>query len=385
MTKATQETLLGSDLGVRTEASELANALRLVIPFAQGSIASYHGVRLTSDTGRLTLEATNGDQKAITSLPVAVAREGAVVVPAKVLDGFIRSVEGAVEMKVDNDKLLVQCGSSSLDLKVIEHVEWPMFADIEGDWTDLSEVWAQLKRILWAEAVSGIDKEASHHSVHFGEGAAVVLCTNCLSSYEIPSLDAQLSANVPIQFVNTIMGAISGGNVEACFGSRLVAFRSGTTTWMTRVIVDSYPNWRQVARAKADQTLTVDRHALLTALKRTGLLPEESGFKRMTMQRIDNELILTATGPDVGTITDVITCGGSYNGPDLVMPIGRLNDLVKSSEADELTFNMAGDAYKHVQIDEGAWTAVITPLRPPPVPSSTPPIPSSSKSNPKGD
>jgi DNA polymerase III sliding clamp (beta) subunit (PCNA family) len=356
-----QQTLLGSDLGVRVEASELAKALKFVLPFAQGQQASYHGVRLTADAGKLVLEATNGDQKATTSVVAPIAHEGTVVVPASILDGFIRSVEGAVEMKVDNDKLLVVAGASSLDLKWIEQVEWPVFEDVEADEFDLTDQWPSLKRVSWAEA-GGVDKMDSHHSMHFDDDAVVVASTDCLAAIDVAGLRA--SANVPMPFINSLMGTI-GGEVFVRFGERMVAFRSGPTTWLSRTVLDSYPAWRQLMRKEASRTLVVEKAALQAALKRTGLLPEESGFKRMTMHRVDDELVLTATGPDVGTITDVIACSGDYFDPDLIMKIDRLSALVKSSSQDELVFEMAVDAYKHIEIHEGPWSALVMPLRPP--------------------
>lgn len=354
-----QQTMLDTHLEGRCEASTLARALKLVLPFATGTLASYHGVRLTADAGALQLEATNGDQKVTTSITCNIAHEGQVVVPARVLEGFIRSVTGAVELAVEDAKLVVRAGASHLDLRTIERAEWPVFSGLDSPEFDLTPYWSGIKRVMWAEAPAG-DAAATGHCIRFAENHVVVACGNALASFDVPKLNAAM--NVPLSFMVPLERSVEG-EISGCFGDRLASFRSGATEWITRSIADSYWDWQRLIRADSPHSLVVSKADLLTSLSRTGLLPEDSGFRRMTMTRLGDELVLAATGPDVGTITDVITCEGTYEDDPIILSIDRLKSLANNTTNDEITFEIL-DRWHSIVVRDDDWTALIMPLRP---------------------
>lgn len=376
-----QQTLLSTNLRAKVEASALAQALKLVLPFAHGELTVYHGVRIRVDAGTMTLEATNGDQKVSTSLAVAVQNEGEVVVGAKVLDGFVRSLTGAVELKVtDGVDLTVECGSATLDLRLIEQVEWPLFAEPSSDEVDLTAVWPHVRRTFWAEGQAD-NKSAPTHCMHFGDEAITVCCDRGLATYAVPGL--KRVANVPLAFLQVLTKLIDPKDgVHAHLEERLVMIRSGATTWMSRTVTDEYPNWQRLFREEPGDTLTIGKADLLSTLTRSGLLPEDSGFRRVTLQRAGDDLVVTATGPDVGTITDVIPCSGTYNADELRLGIDRLKKLASDLEGDEVTLRIV-DAWHHFEIHEGDYRALLMPLRPD-RPQGPPPIPTATKANPEG-
>lgn len=348
---------------VRCETGELARSLKTVTPFAKGPRPVNSGVRLTAVDDRLMLEATTGDQRVVTSLPVAAEQHGAVVVPAKLLDGFIRTVSGAVTLTAaeSGDMVGVACGASSMDLRVIPDTEWPQFEEFDADEFDLTDHWGGVKRVMHARGGTQ-EQVAALRCIRFDTDAVVAACHQRISYYTIKGLKAE--ANVPGEFMETLANQISGP-VAARFGERQVGFRSGTTEWISRYVVsstvDSYPAWRGILRAKSKFDLVVNRAELLTALARTALLPEDSGFRRVILSRKDNELVITATGTDVGTITDVIACSGSYSGDEIRLNGSHVKDLADNAAEDEIRFELE-DAVHHLQVDQGPWTAVIMPV-----------------------
>lgn len=377
---------LDTALAVRVETSALSAALRLVLPFADGGLAVFAGVQIMATTDdELILEATNGDQRVITSLSAGVTDPGRVIVPARVLDAFVRSVSGAVQLnRMGGDTLAVECGSSSLELKTLPEADWPLFAALDVPEFELTpDAWTSVKRVIFAQGGTE-EKSASRHCVHFDNGAVVAQSVSRLAFSEIPGLKA--SSNVPGKFLGSLVKLVDPkASVFVRFGERLACFRSGPTEWMTRPVADSYPDWRalvgqhQKRLSDSGSTLVVARSDLLTALARTALLPEGSGWKRMTMTRVDNELSLVATGPDVGTITDVIPCDGTYQGAPIIMDVPEFRTAIDNTVEDELTFGVV-DAWKSLQIQEPPWTGLIMPRRPPGAdpPPEQQPVPSAS-------
>lgn len=356
-------TAVTTGFSIRTEVDTLSKALKLLLPFAQGKLPVHSGVRLTAADDQLVLEATNdGDQWVATSLAVAMNEPGRIVVPAKVLDAFLGKVHGAAELKLlGDDQLTISCGASSLDLMTIDGAQWPLFEEVEGEEFEFTpELWAGVGRVVYAQGRTE-DKSPSRHAVHFDHGAVAATSGGRLAACEIPGLKAE--ANVPGTFVaavNRVVGPKQ--SVFARFAERSASFRSGVTQWSTRLIADSYPNWRGAFRTESPTSLTVSRSDMLAALDKAGVLPESPGLKRVTLQRLGDDLVLTAQGPDIGKITDVIPCSGNFDSV-IMMDVGELKETIDNSVEDELTFG-AVDGYKAFQIEQGPWKAMVMPRKP---------------------
>lgn len=362
---------LDTTLGVRVEAKTFTDVLRLVLPFASGGLPVYSGVKITATADdQLMLEATNGDERVVTFVSAGILEPGQVIAPAAVLDAFLRSVTGAAVLKHVDDKLVVDCGSSSLELSTIAETEWPLFAAIDTPEIELTpEMWAGVKRVVYAQGGTE-DKTANRHCVRFDRDGVVAQNSSRIATFEVPGLVA--CHNIPGSFITTLCKLIDPKqSVFVRFAERIACFRSASTEWMCRPMVDSYPDWRAIQKRWRDtwteaggHTLVVSRSDMLTALKRTSLLPEGSGWKRMQMTRIGDELALESSGPDVGKITDVIACGGTYKGAPITMDIGSFRSMIDNSVEDELSFQVI-DAFKPVTLDQPPWLAMDQPRRAP--------------------
>lgn len=359
-------------LRMRVETDVFTNALRLVLPFATGGIPVYAGVQITASEDELRLEATNGDERVVTTLSAHIDQVGRAIVPGAVLNAFLKSVSGAVTIEQVDGALNVACGSSSLELHTMAEADWPLFTAIDGPEYELTpEMWVGIRRVMHAQGGTE-DKTANRHCVHFEAGGVMAHNGRRAAVFDIPEFTANVVSNVPGGFMNTIAKLVDPKrSVFVRFAERMACFRSGPTEWMCRPVVDSYPNVRQLFATTPPYELVIVRTDLAKALARTGILPEQSAWKQVVIERIDDELVLTATGPDVGKTTDVIPCGGSYAGAPLIMNIPELKSLIDNSVEDELHFGVI-DAFKAVQLREGQWAAALMPRRPPDAPPATP-------------
>lgn len=369
----TEQMTLDVAMRLRIESDAVTDALRLVLPFATGGIPVYAGVKITARDDQLVFEATNGDERVVTTLSAHVDQPGQAIVPAAVLNAFLKSVSGAVNIEQNDSVMNIACGSSSLELHTMTHADWPLFAEIdEPEYEITPEMWVGMRRTMHAQGGTE-DKTANRHCVHFETGAIMAQNGRRVALFDLPEFKANVTSNIPGGFLGTIAKLVDPKqSVFVRFAERLASFRSGPTEWMCRPLVDSYPNVRAIFDTPAPFDLIMVRNDLAKALARTGVLPEQSAWKQVTMERVEDELILTATGPDVGKTTDVIACSGSYVGAPLIMNIPELKHLIDNSVEDELRFSVA-DAFKAIRLIEGPWRAALMPRRPPDAPPATPP------------
>lgn len=364
-----QATLLDSGTSIRIEAKELAAAVKLMLPFAKAGMglpSMCSGVLITAAEDRIELEATDLDRKVATSVAAHVETPGKVLVSAKLLEGFARTVAGAVTLRVGLDgsaeKLFLACGATSLDLFTLPSDDFPRFDSANAPDVNLTEAWPGVKRVL--HALSGRDdKMPSRHVVRIGDGG--VCCQNGigLAAFDVEGLDFP-ATNIPGDFMNTIV-KVAEGEVSARIEELRATIRTDKVEWTTRTTSDSFPEWRGLMRGDGNspQTLIIGRQELLESLQKLSLLPGESGFHRAELKRIDDELVLSINGKDVGTMTDVIRCSGSFQGDTITVFTPALKALAENAQEDEITFGMQ-DAFHHMEVHEGPWTAMIQPLRP---------------------
>lgn len=344
----------------RVEAEAFASALRAVVPFAQGLATVYSGVKLAPSQGTLTLEATNGNERVVTIIDAGAKPGPALIVPARILDGFVKTVSGAVELKGDTDHIVVSADPASFDLRTMTGEEWPVFAEVDAPEVELTEAWEGVKRVMHAQAAAE-DKTPVRHAVRFEKGAVIAHSTRGVSFYDVDGLETE-GANVPGEFLAQLVRAVDGP-VFGRFSPRSITFRCGRTQWTGRTVGDSYPPWRSIVRDESPHELRISRTALLASLQRLALLPEDQGLRRMRVHFGDDEIVLTANGPDVGTITDVIACTTDYQGEDYYLLISDLRKVVENAMEDILVFGLQ-DAYHQLTINEGPWNAVFMPLDP---------------------
>lgn len=340
----------------QVESSVLAGALKKVIPFAGGHLPVTTGVRIEAGDNSLTLECQNADQKATTTLVAHVDEAGVCVVPARLFDGFIRSLSGKILAEIRDDMFGVVCGSTSLSLHMLAVDDWPKFAEPDGDPFDLSAFWPGVRRVLHA---AGANRERPILTgVHFSAGVVAATDSYRLAAFTVEGLEA--NANVPAVLLAQVDKAVKD-QLEVTFGDRAVKFSTGDTSWTSRLIEGEYPAWKSLVRDKSAHTLTFTRSELAETLDRLRLISDDNGYRRLKFTRDGDKAIFTTIEQDHGEITDVISCGGDWADP-FSAEIPYLSDLIDNCSGDEITFGME-DSGKPLIVRDGDWTGLCMPAR----------------------
>jgi DNA polymerase III subunit beta len=156
----------------------------------------------------------------------------------------------------------------------------------------------------------------------------------------------------------------SAETVTMGVSSNQIVFKAGDTTYVTRRIEGSFPDYGKLVPADGSTRMTVDRVELLEAAQRVSLLAQHNAPVRMKIA--DSTLTLSAVTQDVGEASEDLMVETTGDPLEIAFNHVFLLDGVASSDDERLTFIASGPLKPGVFSASGAgeFTYLIMPVRP---------------------
>ena len=298
--------------------SELLDALTIVSKgmSARSTLPILSGVLLDASSGILTLQTTDLEISVRHKAAALVENEGQTVVPGKLLVDIVRSLpEAAVVLEKDGDMVSVRCQQSAFTVRTLNPADFPTFPEIsvEKSLALPADALASMVRKV-ARAVSRDETRAVLTGVLLViEGPSVRLVAT--DSYRLAMVDRLLDAPVGEDLEVVIPGraldeatklASTGDSVRLGVSENQVVFEFGETTFVTRRVEGSFPNYRALIPKESETTVEVATEEFRSAVKRVSLLAIHNTPLRLAVAIEDQTLGLTATTLDVGDASEDI-------------------------------------------------------------------------------
>jgi DNA polymerase-3 subunit beta len=128
---------------------------------------------------------------------------------------------------------------------------------------------------------------------------------------------------------------LSEGEVEVVLAEREVLFRVGRTSITTRLIEGEFPNYEQLIPSGYPNRLTVQRDALVEAVKRVRLVGQGRDTSPIRLSMSSEGLELSAIAQEIGEARESVEA--KYEGTDLVVAINSeflLDGLAAANSAE---------------------------------------------------
>ena len=311
----------------RCERDVLAEALSTAsraVSGRGGLLPVLSGLRLVLVGDQLQLTGSDLDLTIAVDLTVAGGEDGQAVVPAKLAVDIVKALEpGAVELEVTGEEARISCGRSQFTLRANPAEEFPQLARTVGETVklDATEFAEGLRQVV--PAASTDDSRPILTGVLLaGEGTGLrMVATDSyrLAVRDLPgtvALGEGQSVLVPsraLQEVNRVLGHAEDLQLE--LGEREATFVAGSVRLTTRLIDGDFPNYRGLIPQSQPNRLTVDRGALIDALRRVKLMAREATPVRLTMREGGVELM--AVTQDIGQASEELDA--EYEGTELTV------------------------------------------------------------------
>jgi DNA polymerase-3 subunit beta len=259
--------------------SDLSNALARVIPAVPPKSTLYvlEHVRLTADGDRLELTATDTELTISCHVPAHIAAGGAVLVPARKFYDVVRALPDdlSCELTVTDSKLRLKTAIGHYDFPILNADEFPELPEAShAASVTISSEDARMIAECVAYAASDEQYRPAMTGVKFELDAELVAVAT--DGYRLATLTLPLGTSgdgmhaiVPARVVQLLSKV--DGDVTLGFGNTHAIIATATEHITTRLIDESYPQWRNVLPSDNTKLALIDRGALLKAIRRVAL------------------------------------------------------------------------------------------------------------------
>ena len=333
----------------RCERDVLADALATAGRAATsrtGTLPVLSGVRLEVQGDELSVTGTDLELAIRLTLTVGGERDGAVVVPARLVADIVRSLPaGAVDVSLGDEELSISSGRSQFSVRPLGLDDYPQQTEPSADAVTLAsaDVADALKQVVRAASTDDARAVLTGVLITADDDGVRMVATDSyrLAVRELPDSNILASGQkvlVPSRALNELQ-RILGGSEELTvrLGARDAVFEAGGTRLTTRLIEGEYPNYRNLLPSQHPNVLTVEREALLEALRRVKIMARDATPVRLGLG--GDTVQLTAITQDLGTASEEIDA--RYEGAEMTVAFNPeyLTAGVDALDTDELTLS----------------------------------------------
>ena len=229
---------------------------------------------------------------------------------------------GKVEVAVDEDDVKISGGRSQFSVRPLSlddypRVPTPASSAVTLDAAAFGEALRQVVRAASTDEarpiLTGVLLTAENDGLRLVATDSYRLAVRDLPGVSVLGADQKvLVPGRALAELQRLLGA--GGELTLRLGERDATFELGTTRLTTRLIEGEFPNYRQLIPQSHPNTLTVDRVALLEAIRRVKILARDATPVRL--QIAADGLKLTAITQDVGNATEELDATAIGHRPD---------------------------------------------------------------------
>ena len=329
--------------------SELLDALTVVSKgmSSRSTLPILSGILLVAEGETVSLQATDLEVSVRHSTAAMVDQAGQTVIPGKLLGDIVRTLpEAAVALEKDGDVVVVKCQHSSFTLKTLNPADFPKFPEVAVDKQvslPAQLLGSMVKKV--SKAVSRDETRAILTGVRLMiEGPAVRMVAT--DSYRLATCEVVLAEQPAEEMDVVIPGraleevtriASSTDTVTLGTSDNQIVFGFGETTFVTRRIEGSFPNWKQLIPKECETSVVLDTEEFLSAVKRVSLMALHNSPLRLSVSVDDQTLSLSATTQDVGDASEDVMVKAEGKDVEIAFNHTFLVDGLVSTTADTVT------------------------------------------------
>ena len=278
----------------------------------RSAIQALSGVQLSAQASGCELRATDMDVGLRVPLQAEVAREGTVVLPARLILDVVRSLPAediSIELRSAEQDVEVVAGNATFHIRTLRGDDFPPFPEPDPDSSvelpadafvsTALKVAGSASRDETRPVLTGILVSASDRELR------MVATDSYRLSVKETTLESPLTSgfevNVPARALQELARLVSHDQDEPLSVSvrqNQVLFMLGRVVLSSRLIDGQFPNYRQLLPETFEHELRLAGPELTEVVRRISLLAQKNAPLRLAFA--EGELTVSAQTPDVG-------------------------------------------------------------------------------------
>lgn len=330
----------------------LSKALGSVARIAntRNSLPILGNVLIKTVDNRLSVAATNLDIAITHLIGSKVSEEGAITVPARLMQDFVGSLpSGVIDLELTDNKLHIAAGQYTSTINGVAADDFPVMPAINGG--DSLEVPASLLKKALQQVVVAVSNDEARPVLtgvyfHTHEGNLYIVATDSyrLAERSLVASKKDISLLVPgsaMQDLLRILGD-SDETVVISYDEQQVLFTVGEIELVSRLIEGSYPDYRKLIPAEFAVTATLSRADFTNITKVSSLFARESaGSITIRVDEASGQVSINSIASQLGENTASATAEVVGSG-EVTLNSRYVLDALHVFGGDTVTFRFSG-------------------------------------------
>lgn len=353
----------------------LAKALNTVARIAntRGTLPVLSNVILKTVGTRLSIAATNLDIAITHFVGSKISKQGAITVPARLMQDFISSLPGGViDLVLDDYKLNISTDKYKSTINGVSAEEFPVMPALEkGDslTLDAKALKSSLSQVVLAASADEARPVLTGVYLHSFEKALYLVATDSyrLAEKKLGKTEQEVELLVPASAMNELLRVLpeDQDTVQVTYNNQQVSFKVGDVELVTRLIEGSYPDYRKLIPRGFTTQATLKTADFTNIAKVSSLFARETAGSITISASPAEELIsIHSVASQLGENTASATATVKGDG-DITLNSRYLLDALGAVGSPEVRVSFNGKLEPCVLADPGSkeYLHVIMPLK----------------------
>jgi DNA polymerase-3 subunit beta len=353
----------------------LAKALSSVsrVASSRGTLPILSNVLLKTVENRLTIAATNLDIAITHFIGSKVSEEGAITVPARLMQDFVSSLpSGVIQLELDDNKLKISTDKYQSAINGVAADEFPVMPAItEGQsWKIPGKVLkGGLQQVIIAASSDEARPVLTGVYLHTYEGQLYMVATDSyrLAEKVLMKSKQDVSLLIPATALQDLLRILGDddGEVTVTHDDQQVLFQVGDIELVTRLIEGNYPDYRKLVPREFAIKSSLQRAEFVNITKVSSLFARESaGSITINLSEKDQLVSIRSVASQLGENT--ASANAEITGDGTITLNSRyVLDALNALHGDTVTFSFNGKLEPCVIADPAAgdYLHVVMPLK----------------------
>lgn len=340
---------------------------------ARGTLPILGNVLLKVVDNRLSVAATNLDIAITHFVGSKVSREGAITIPARLMQDFIASLpSGVIDLDLDDHKLHISSGHYKSTINGVAADDFPVMPAIT-DGKSIEIPSSLLKKSLQQTVLAASGDEArpvlTGLYFHTHEGYLYIVATDSyrLAEKKLMKCKEDVGLLIPAGAMQDMLRILGDGDdtVKITYDDQQVLFSVGEVELVSRLIDGAYPPYRKLIPAEFSVSATLSKDDFANITKVSSLFARESaGSVTIKVDEAAKQVSINSIASQLGENTASATAEVTGEG-EVTLNSRYLLDALHSLSGDRVTFQFNGklDPSLLTNPDSKDYKHVVMPLR----------------------
>lgn len=361
-------------MNIQVTQENLSRALNNVAKVAssRNTLPILANVLIKTVGNRVSVSATNLNIAITSYLGSKVEKEGAITVPARLMQDFVSNLpSGVVELALEETKLHISTDKHKSTINGIQAEDYPIMPQIK-DGVKWSINPKQLKTALNQVVIAASSDDArpilTGVNFHTSGGRLIAVATDGYRLAEIKTINTknEINLTVPATAIQDLLRVI-GEDEEVVVTSddQQIHFKAGDIELTTRLIEGTYPDYKKLIPKTLATTATLERNEFANIAKISSLFARETaGSVVLGADDKKNQVIISSIASQYGENTAAADAKVKGIG-NITLNSRYINDALSTIDANEvfIGFNGKLDPVIIKNSESEDYTHVIMPLK----------------------